>query len=96
MHTPSWKNYYDFAFAEKRRLEFIMESPLFTEDEKRHLAKIVAETFISKLRRANGKAKTHEQKMKSRKLINAMLLIPKGCKLKFKSRVYRKLIKVLY
>ena len=96
VHTPSWKNYYDFAFAEKRRLEFINSSPLFTEEEKRHLSKIVAETFLSKLRRANKKAKTHEQKVKSRKLINAMSLIPKGCKLKFKSRVYRKLIKVLY
>ena len=96
VHTPSWKNYYDFAFAEKRRLEFINSSPLFTEEEKRHLSKVVAETFLSKLRRANSKAKTHEQKVKSRKLISAMSLIPEGCKLKFKSKVYRKLIKVLY
>ena len=96
MHTPSWKNYYDFAFAEKRRLEFINSSPLFTDEEKRHLSKIVAETFLSKLRRANKKAKTQDQKLKSRKLVSAMALIPKGCKLKFKSKIYRKLIKVFY
>ena len=96
VHTSSWKNYYDFAFAEKRRLEFINSSPHFSEDEKKHLSKIVAENFLSKLRRANREAKTHEQKVKSRKLVSAMSLIPKGCKLKFKSSVYRKLIKVLY
>lgn len=96
VHTPSWKNYYDFAFAEKRRLEFIDSSPLFTAEEKIHLSKIVAETFLSKLCRANQKARTHEQKVKSRKLVSAMSLIPKECKLKFKSRFYRKLIKVLY
>lgn len=96
VHTPSWKNYYDFAFAEKRRLEFIDSSPLFTAEEKIHLSKIVAETFLSKLCRANQKAKTNEQKVKSRKLISAMSLIPKGCNLKLKSRIYRKLIKVMY
>lgn len=96
VHTPSWKNYYDFAFAEKRRLEFIDSSPLFTAEEKIHLSKIVAETFLSKLCRANQKARTHEQKVKSRKLISAMSLIPKGCNLKLKSRIYRKLIKVMY
>ena len=96
VHTPSWKNYYDFAFAEKRRLEFINASPLFTEEEKKRLSKIVAETFLSKLCRANQKAKTNEQKVKSRKLISAMSLIPKGCNLKLKSRIYRKLIKVMY
>ena len=96
VHTPDWKNYYDFAFAEKRRLEFINGSPLFTEEEKRTLAKVTAETFISKLRRANRKAATHEQKMMSRKLVRSLNLIPKDCKIKFKSRVYRKLLKVLY
>ena len=96
VHTPSWKNYYDFAFAEKRRLEFIDSSLLFTAEEKIHLSKIVAETFLSKLCRANQKARTHEQKVKSRKLISAMSLIPKGCNLKLKSRIYRKLIKVMY
>ena len=96
VQTPNWKNYYDFAFAEKRRLEFINESPLFTDEERKYLAKVTAETFISKLRRANSKADTRDQKIKSRKLVKALKLIPKGCKIKFKSRVYRKLIKVLY
>jgi glycosyltransferase involved in cell wall biosynthesis len=96
VHSPSWKNHYDFAFAEKRRLEFINASPLFTEEERMRLSKIVAETFLSKLCRANKKAKTNEQKVKSRKLISAMSLIPKGCNLKLKSRFYRKLIKLMY
>ncbi len=96
VHTPSWKNYYDFAFAEKRRLEFISSSPLFTTEEKRIVSKIVAETFLSKVRRANRKAKTPEQRTKSRELIKSMSLIPKGCKLQFKSRFYRQMLKRFY
>lgn len=96
VHSMNWKKYYDFAHAEKERLEFINASPLFTEEEKKRLSKIVAETFLSKLCRANKKAKTNEQKVKSRKLISAMSLIPKGCNLKLKSRFYRKLIKLMY
>ena len=95
VHTPNWKNYYDFAFAEKRRLEFIASSPLFTDEEKRGVAKIVAETFLSKVRRANRKAKTQEQRKKSRELVKAMHLIPKGCNLQFKSRFYRLMLKRL-
>ena len=95
VHTPNWKNYYDFAYAEKRRLDFIKESPLFTDEERKHVSKIVAETFLSKLRRARRKAKTAEQKQKTRELIRKMNVIPRGAKIKFKSRVYRGLLKVL-
>ena len=96
VHTPNWKNYYDFAFAEKRRLEFINSSPLFTEEEKAQVSKIVAETFLSKLRRANKKARTREEKALSRALLKDMSLIPKDCKLKFKSRFYKRLLKTIY
>ena len=96
VHTPRWKNYYDFAFAEKRRLEFINNSPLFTDEERAEISKIVAETFLSKLRRANKKARTREEKAKSRALLKDMSLIPKECKLKFKSRFYRRLLKTIY
>lgn len=96
VHTPKWKNYYDFAFAEKRRLEFINETPIFTEEERADLSKIVAETFLSKARRANKKARTREEKYLSRELLKVIPKIPKECKLKFKSRFYKKLLKVLY
>lgn len=96
VHTPKWKNYYDFAFAEKRRLEFINSTTIFTEEEKAYLSKLVAETFLSKARRANKKARTREEKAKSRELLKVLPIIPKECKLKFKSRFYRKLLKFLY
>lgn len=96
VHSMNWKKYYDFAYAEKERLEFICKSPLLTDEERRIAAKKVAETFLSKLRRTNGKAKTNEQKGLSRELVRSIHLIPKGCKLKMKSRFYRKLIKALY
>ena len=96
VHSMTWKKYYDFAHAEKERLEFIRKSPMFTEEERTLIAKKVAETFLSKLRRTNRKAKTKEQKGLSRELVRSISLIPKECKLKVKSRFHRKLIKVLY
>ena len=94
VHTRNWKNYYDFAFAEKRRLDFINESPLFSDEEKKYVSKKVAETFLSKLLRAHRKAKTAEQKEKTRKIIKEMSVIPRGSKIKFKSKLYRMLLKL--
>lgn len=96
VHTKHWKMYYDFAHAEKERLEFIMKSQMFTDEEKRMAAKKVTETFLAKLLRTNRKAKTKEQKGLSRKLVHSMSLIPKECKIKMKSRLYRRIIKALY
>ncbi|MBO5877433.1 MAG: glycosyltransferase [Bacteroidales bacterium] len=96
VHSKHWKMYYDFAHAEKERLEFIMKSQMFTDEEKRMAAKKVTETFLAKLLRTNRKAKTKEQKGLSRKLVHSMSLIPKECKIKMKSRLYRRIIKALY
>jgi len=96
VHSMNWKKYYDFAHAEKERLEFIMHSSMFTDDERIKIAKKVTETFISKLLRTNRKAKTKQQKKLSRKLVHSMSLIPAECKIKMKSRLYRKVIKALY
>lgn len=96
VHSMNWKKYYDFTHAEKERLEFIRKSPLFTDDERARISKKVAETFLSKLRRTNKKAKSMEQKRLSRDLVRSINLIPKDCKLKMKSRFYRTLIKALY
>lgn len=96
VHTKNWKMYYDFAHAEKERLEFIMKSPMFSDEERSKAAKKVTETFLSKLLRTNRKAKTKEQKGLSRKLVHSMNLIPKECRIKMKSRFYRRLIKALY
>lgn len=96
VHSMNWKKYYDFTHAEKERLEYIQKSPLFTEEEKVHISKKVAETFLSKLRRTNKKAKSKEQKRLSRDLVRSISIIPKGCRLKMKSRLYRTIIKALY
>ena len=96
VHSKHWKMYYDFAHAEKERLEFIMKSQMFTDEEKRMAAKKGTETFLAKLLRTNRKAKTKEQKGLSRKLVHSMSLIPKECKIKMKSRLYRRIIKALY
>lgn len=96
VHSMNWKKYYDFTSAEKERLEFISKYPLFNDEERRVAAKIVAEMFLSKLRSTNRKAKTKEQKILSQKLISSMKYIPKGCKIKMKSRFYRHLIRALY
>ena len=96
VHTRSWKHYYDFAHAEKRRLDFINNSDLFTEDEKKRAAKWVSEMFLSKLRSANKMAASKHEKKLSRKMVKSISMIPKGCKLKMKSKMYKLYIRARY
>lgn len=96
VHSMDWKKYYDFALAEVERLKFIKESDLFTDEEKVKASKIVAKMYIRMLKHALRKAKTTEQKKLSKNLKNKLHLIPEGCKLSSRSRLYRKFIKVFY
>lgn len=96
VHTRSWKHYYDYAHAEKKRLEFIIHSDLFTSAEKKRVSKYIAEGFLSKLRSANKMASTKLEKKLSRKMVNSISMIPKGCKLRMKSRMYKLFIKARY
>ena len=96
VHTRSWKHYYDYAHAEKERLEFIIHSDLFTSAEKKRVSKYIAEGFLSKLRSANKLASSKQEKKLSRKLVKSISMIPKGCKLKMKSRMYKLYIKARY
>ena len=96
VHTRSWKHYYDYAHAEKNRLEFINQSGLFNSTEKQRIAKHIAEGFLSKLRSANKLASSKQEKKLSRKLVKSISMIPKGCKLKMKSRMYKLYIKARY
>lgn len=96
VHTRSWKHYYDFAHAEKNRLEFILNSDIFTPEEQKRAAKRVSEMFLSKLRSANKMASTKHEKKLSRKMVKSISLIPKGCKLRMKSRMYKLYIKARY
>ena len=96
VHTRSWKHYYDYAHAEKNRLEFIDHSGLFNSAEKQRIAKHIAEGFLSKLRSANKLASSKQEKKLSRKMVKSISMIPKGCKLKMKSRMYKLYIKARY
>lgn len=96
VHTRSWKHYYDYAHAEKERLEFIIHSDLFTSAEKKRVSKYIAEGFLSKLRSANKMASTKLEKKLSRKMVKSISMIPKGCKLRMKSRMYKLFIKARY
>ena len=96
VHTRSWKHYYDYAHAEKKRLEFIIHSDLFTSAEKKRVSKYIAEGFLSKLRSANKMAASKHEKKLSRKMVKSISMIPKGCKLRMKSRMYKLFIKARY
>ena len=96
VHTRSWKHYYDYAHAERKRLEFIIHSDLFTSAEKKRVSKYIAEGFLSKLRSANKMAASKHEKKLSRKMVKSISMIPKGCKLRMKSRMYKLFIKARY
>ena len=96
MHTYTWKHYYDFANAEKERLEFLVNSDLFTDEEKLAASEVIVRYFLSKLRRADHKAKTPSEKKLTAELAKGIALIPDGCALKVKYRFYRFMLKLKY
>lgn len=95
-HTMDWKRYYDFAEADRRRLQYIKDSKLFSDDEKKVLAEKSADSMIRRLRHLHSLAKTKEQKELSRAMADNMNLIPEDCYLPFKARLLRRYIKTFY
>jgi len=96
VHTFRWKHYYDYARAERDRLEFLNSSGAFTYEEKMSASKIIAEGLLSKLRRACHKAKTESEKKLTRELIEDIRLIPRSCDIRMKHRYYRFMLKLRY
>lgn len=96
VHTFKWKHYYDYAKAERDRLAFLVSSTSYTEEEKMDASRIIAEGFLSKLRRTFHKAKTESEKKLTKELIKDIALIPPGCKIRMKHRYYCFILKLKY
>lgn len=96
VHSMNWKKYYDFAHAEYERLKFLKESQLFTDEEKLIAAEKGARMYIRMLKNSFRKAKTEQQKKLSKDLCKGLALIPEGCRLPYKTRLYRSMISLFY
>ena len=95
-HTMDWKRYYDFTEADSRRLRFLRDSEMFSDEEKRVLAEKLSDSIIRRLRHLHAEAKTARQKELSREMTQNMDLIPEGCRLPLKARIFRRYIKAFY
>lgn len=87
-----WKSFrhsFDCAEADIKRLRFIQESGLFSEDEKAALASRSAESFLRKLNRMRKSASTEEETVKLQDMKRAVSLIPDGCILSLKAKIIR-------
>lgn len=89
VHIWSWKHYHDFCAAERGRLQFLADSPMFTKDEKIRLAKMPSMWLLRKLRYLRKKSQSSDQKLAFREMAHAIKLIPSGCKLSLKTRVIK-------
>ena len=88
--------YYDFAESDRIRLEFIRNTELYTDEEKRVLAERSSDSLLRKLRHLHAMAKTKEQKQQFRDMAKNIAFIPEGCTLPLKARIIRKVIKMFY
>ena len=95
-HTMDWKRYYDFTEADSRRLRYLRDSDLFSEEEKTALSEKLADSIIRRLRHLHAEARTRRQKELSREITKNIDLIPKDCRLPLKSRIFRRFIKTFY
>lgn len=95
-HTMSWKRYYDFAESDRRRLQYIKDSPLFSDEERKVAASKSADSIIRRLRHLHSMAKTPEEKELSRYMSRHLSLIPKGCSISMKARLFRRFIRAFY
>lgn len=96
VHLRNWKMYYDFAESDRMRLEFILNSDRFTQEEKLKLSEKSAESLLRKIRHLQYKSKTPEQKRLFNEMMKNVNMIPKGVKLPMKARLIRKVIKTFY
>ena len=84
-----WKRYYDFADAESRRLSYLNDSQIFSDEEKAELAAKAADSMLRRLRHLYVEAKTERQKSMTLDMTKNIYLIPKGCRLPLKARLIR-------
>ncbi len=96
VHLRNWKMYYDFAESDRMRMEFILNSQRFSDDEKLLLLEKSAESILRKLRHLHYMAKTPEQKYQFKEMARNINLIPNSCKLPLKARIIKKIIKTFY
>ena len=95
-HVWSWKHYNDFCAAEKGRLQYLHESTMFSNDEKKRLAKMPSDWMLRKMRYLRKASKTNEQKLAFREMTLALNLIPAGCKLSLKTKTIKWVFNRLY
>lgn len=88
---------YDFADADRIRLDFIRNSGMFSPSEQTELAPKSAESFLRKLNRMRREISCREDRAMLREIMKSAELIPDGCRLSLKARiilfVVRKLLK---
>lgn len=88
---------YDFADADRIRLDFIRNSGMFSPSEQTELAPKSAESFLRKLNRMRREISCREDRAMLREIMKSTELIPEGCRLSLKARiilfVVRKLLK---
>lgn len=88
---------YDFATADRIRLDFIRNSGMFSPSEQTELAPKSAESFLRKLNRMRREISCREDRAMLREIMKSAELIPDGCRLSLKARiilfVVRKLLK---
>ena len=88
-HAMDWKRYYDFADAESRRLRYLNDSQMFSDEEKAHLAAKAADSMLRRLRHLHVEAKTERQKNMTLDMTRNIHLIPEGCRLPLKARLIK-------
>lgn len=88
---------YDFATADRIRLDFIRNSGMFSPSEQTELAPKSAESFLRKLNRMRREISCREDRAMLREIMKSAELIPDGCRLSLKAKiilfVVRKLLK---
>ena len=85
----SWKKYYDYVEAERKRLTFIIESPYFNEKEIIECASRPTEAFLRKLLHAYLNISSWSQMKQTNIMARNVCLIPSGVNLSFKARTIK-------
>lgn len=91
--AKTFKRNHDFAEADIKRLKFIMESGMFTDEEKPTVASKAAESLLRKINRLRKRVSTIEEKEKYEKIKENIRFIPNKTKLSIKAKIILFLIK---
>lgn len=91
IHTKEYKQYHDHILADCKRLEFIIESGMFEDNEKPIVAKGCAKSLLRKLGHLLI-TNDDEHKEEVRELCRKIVLIPQETQLTFKTRLIKRYI----